>query len=163
MDCVAVSSVGKYCRIEVLLPERFVELLDEIIEYSKHYDLDYHSRDTALWFAVEELNQRVKREAREEPERGGMDGSSRDDARCDSMRQMPYKDYLQTSFWQLIREWIIEKRGAKCQICNSTENINVHHRSYENLGDEREEDLVVLCQSCHEIFHKNGKLAKREG
>ena len=33
----------------------------------------------------------------------------------------------------------------------------MHHRTYDNLGDEEPEDLVVLCRKCHATFH--GKLA----
>jgi hypothetical protein len=31
--------------------------------------------------------------------------------------------------------------------------LEVHHRTYERLGDERDEDLEVLCTRCHEQHH----------
>ena len=31
--------------------------------------------------------------------------------------------------------------------------VNVHHITYENLGEEKDEDLTVLCQKCHAGLH----------
>jgi hypothetical protein len=31
--------------------------------------------------------------------------------------------------------------------------LEVHHKTYERLGDERDEDLEVLCARCHEQHH----------
>jgi hypothetical protein len=41
----------------------------------------------------------------------------------------------------------------KCQVCNSPHNPEVHHRTYKRLGDERPNDLIVLCSDCHAVFH----------
>jgi len=46
----------------------------------------------------------------------------------------------------------------KCGICNATSDLHVHHKTYENIGKESDEDLIVLCKSCHYKFHT--KLAK---
>ncbi len=47
------------------------------------------------------------------------------------------------------------KSGYKCQVCNSPHDLNAHHRTYENRGNELKhlDDLVCLCRRCHEIFH----------
>lgn len=39
-------------------------------------------------------------------------------------------------------------------MCNSRNRPQVHHRTYERLGDERPADLTVLCQRCHRLFHQ---------
>jgi predicted HNH restriction endonuclease len=31
--------------------------------------------------------------------------------------------------------------------------LDVHHNTYENYGDERSQDLTVLCGECHGMFH----------
>jgi hypothetical protein len=31
------------------------------------------------------------------------------------------------------------------------QDLHVHHRHYQNVGDERPEDLESLCKRCHEI------------
>lgn len=44
----------------------------------------------------------------------------------------------------------IERAGGRCQICNSKNRLEVHHRVYpEVLGTENVIDLTVLCYSCH--------------
>ena len=71
-------------------------------------------------------------------------------------RSMPYSDYLLTDHWLSMRKAALYRAGGRCQLCGRQERLQVHHNSYENLGHELPEDLVVLCQSCHEKFHKKG-------
>jgi 5-methylcytosine-specific restriction endonuclease McrA len=49
--------------------------------------------------------------------------------------------------------------GHKCRICAATSALEVHHNTYERLGHERPADLIVLCRSCHKLFHDNSRLA----
>lgn len=39
--------------------------------------------------------------------------------------------------------------GYKCRICNSPDHLEVHHRSYDHIFDERMEDLTTLCATDH--------------
>lgn len=41
----------------------------------------------------------------------------------------------------------------KCKICNSYGH-DLHHISYDNLGNEADEDLCWLCRDCHTSLHK---------
>lgn len=75
------------------------------------------------------------------------------------LHTMPYGDYLLTEHWQQVRRAALERALYRCQICNSPNYLNVHHRTYERRGYERDDDLLVLCRNCHQIFHENGKLA----
>lgn len=43
---------------------------------------------------------------------------------------------------------------AGCQACGSGEDLQVHHRHYDTLGNEAPRDLVLLCDACHEATHK---------
>lgn len=74
------------------------------------------------------------------------------------LRHMPYKQYLQTEHWKNVRQKALHRSANKCQLCNSDYRLNVHHRTYENRGDEKPSDLIALCGSCHEKFHKNANL-----
>ncbi len=69
------------------------------------------------------------------------------------LKTMPYKDYLQTDHWKKTRKKALYKADYKCQLCNSKEKLNVHHKTYENRGCEKSEDLIVLCEECHGKFH----------
>ena len=92
---------------------------------------------------------------------GLREGKRRRLARLADLRAVPYPEYLTSPEWMVTRARMIEKAGRRCRVCNNgDETLDVHHRTYERLGEERDEDLTVLCQDCHRIFHENGKLAR---
>lgn len=68
-------------------------------------------------------------------------------------RSVPYADYLRTWHWYEIREKALERAGERCELCNSTTRLQVHHKSYENIWREELEDVIVLCRRCHAKFH----------
>lgn len=68
-------------------------------------------------------------------------------------RKMEYQEYLKSDHWQQIRLKALSKAGNRCQLCSSTSNLNVHHNTYKNKGNEDLKDLVVLCRECHTKFH----------
>ena len=70
------------------------------------------------------------------------------------MASVDYQRYMKSKEWKAKREWALERAGSRCQLCNSTAQPNVHHRTYKNLGHEKPGDLIVLCADCHERFHK---------
>ena len=61
------------------------------------------------------------------------------------LKAMKYEDYLRTEHWQRKRIAALEFAENRCQLCNSTEQSNVHHRTYERRGEERMSDVIVLC------------------
>lgn len=67
---------------------------------------------------------------------------------------MNYQTYLKSAHWQKVRRAALKRAGLRCQICNeSGVQLDVHHRTYERLGNEFDSDLTVLCNSCHGKFH----------
>ena len=73
----------------------------------------------------------------------------------DYITDMDYIKFLQTPYWKAIAEKVRQKAGCRCQLCNSNERLNVHHRTYENHGDELHhmDDLICVCSECHEKHH----------
>ena len=71
---------------------------------------------------------------------------------------MIYAEYLQSARWHRVSEAAKKRAGYRCQVCNSDERLETHHRSYERLGHELDSDLTVLCHACHDLFSKHGKL-----
>lgn len=69
-----------------------------------------------------------------------------------------YDHYLKTLHWQDLRYRVLQRDGLKCQLCSSTEDLEVHHNTYDNLWNEPLEDLVVLCHRHHELYHTMGGL-----
>lgn len=66
---------------------------------------------------------------------------------------MDYFLYLKSPEWAQKREAAIERAGSRCQVCNSPDRLNVHHRTYERIGCEIAGDLTALCEECHQLFH----------
>ena len=65
-----------------------------------------------------------------------------------------YKEYMESHAWSDIREAMLRKAGYKCFKCKSVHNLQVHHRQYEKeFGTENSNDLMVVCDECHNSLH----------
>lgn len=69
------------------------------------------------------------------------------------LANMPYKEYLQTIYWDAVKKKMHETIGYKCEMCGLEENIHVHHFHYANRGKETLNDLACLCEDCHYVIH----------
>src|SRR5579859_5354533 len=68
--------------------------------------------------------------------------------------------YLKSPEWKQKREVILERDNHKCKYCGSTENLQIHHKSYKNWQNEREDELITLCSDCHAKIHNKNTLNK---
>lgn len=84
-----------------------------------------------------------------------------DAERAETLRWMPYPEFLGSDEWAKRRRAALIRAEFKCQVCASDGKLHVHHRTYARRGSERPADLTVLCAGCHELFHRNGKLAEQ--
>lgn len=64
-----------------------------------------------------------------------------------------YETYLQSPSWRITRNRALRLSDWHCSKCDSRRNLQVHHKTYERLGHEWDQDLIVLCRSCHEDHH----------
>lgn len=71
------------------------------------------------------------------------------------LAKLPYDLYLRTEHWKRTRTLAIDRYGASCVLCGSGGQVNVHHRTYERIGAERLDDLIVLCSECHSHYHSD--------
>lgn len=55
--------------------------------------------------------------------------------------------------WKARREEALDRRGRRCELCRATSRLQVHHNTYERVGAELPDDLVVLCNACHARHH----------
>lgn len=62
-----------------------------------------------------------------------------------------YLSYLKSSKWSQKKKQY-KRSGFKldCWACDSTLNIQYHHRTYGRLGWEALSDIIPLCKNCHE-------------
>lgn len=75
--------------------------------------------------------------------------------------KMGRDDYMETEVWKMLSKKRIEKDHRQCQECGSAQQLQVHHIRYPEVwGEERMEDLITLCDSCHAKLHKNDNKEK---
>ncbi len=70
-----------------------------------------------------------------------------------SGKPIDYAEYLQSPHWQAVRNGALKRAGFRCMACNSAEQLEVHHRTYTNLGHEVDHDVIALCAVCHGKIH----------
>jgi hypothetical protein len=78
----------------------------------------------------------------------------------DAARPFDYQAYLRSEAWQEKRRAALQRAGYRCQLCSSDKHLHCHHRTYEHIGEELDDDLTMLCRRCHAGFH-NGFAAER--
>ena len=76
----------------------------------------------------------------------------------ETMTSNYYHSYLQSSTWKARRKAKLQQAKYKCKRCGERIGLQVHHLNYDRLGDERTDDLIVLCRACHWVadIERNG-------
>ena len=67
-----------------------------------------------------------------------------------------YQEYLVTDHWKKKKYAIKRQTRNECSTCKSRHNLDVHHLTYKNIGNESMKDLMLLCRTCHYDYHKRG-------
>jgi 5-methylcytosine-specific restriction endonuclease McrA len=65
--------------------------------------------------------------------------------------QKIYRAYLQSDIWKQKRNQVLKRADGKCERCKAIIfDPDVHHLTYDRVGgNERLDDLIVLCFPCH--------------
>lgn len=63
-----------------------------------------------------------------------------------------HREYLLTAQWRKFADEI-KNRDKQCIMCSRADNLVAHHRTYTRYKVEKHEDVVTLCQPCHDLFH----------
>lgn len=63
-----------------------------------------------------------------------------------------YNDYLRSPHWRDLRRLAAAELPNVC-LCGATEQLQLHHMTYERLGHEQLVDLIWLCATCHNLTH----------
>ena len=81
--------------------------------------------------------------------------------RCkDTGEECTGNKYLQTKHWEQLRRKIMSDRCMECERCHkplTNATAVIHHNTYKRFGNEKDEDLNLLCDRCHSIIHKSKK------
>lgn len=80
------------------------------------------------------------------------------------IKDMKYHNFLKTPYWKAIAAHTKYKAGYRCQLCNSTDDLVTHHRTYAIHGREHAsmKELTVMCDDCHSRFHDKVPKYKRK-
>jgi HNH endonuclease len=65
---------------------------------------------------------------------------------------MNYEKYMRSPKWRAKRQHRLKLDDNTCQSCGATPDqyrLEVHHLTYERLGNEEMDDLKTLCVICH--------------
>jgi len=89
------------------------------------------------------------------------------DGRCDPVvekkRVFNSKEkYYQSPEWATVRAFALNRAGRRCQHCGSYRVVlQVHHKTYAILFNEKPQDLEVLCKICHDKADRQRAAASR--
>ena len=80
--------------------------------------------------------------------------------------RVQYLAVLASPRWRALRATVIEGQGWRCASCGTFGGVTrsvleLHHKSYANLGHESADDVVGLCRVCHQ--EANDRQAPRSG
>lgn len=73
-----------------------------------------------------------------------------------------YQDGPHADFWN-VREYVLYRDGHRCQApgCKHREPIlNVHHIESRKTGGDRPDNLITLCETCHQKHHQGELVLK---
>ncbi len=80
-----------------------------------------------------------------------------------SMVSDEYADYLASPKWKAYAERIKEWWEYRCAICDTDGHLEVHHRTYERLGNETTNDCIPLCKRCHKVADNRRQQEAQKG
>lgn len=108
---------------------------------SERFSAGYRERMQLLNTKSEENRKRSK-EAREQYEQDYL-----------RKRREYYDAYIKSERWANKRAMVLKRCSQTCEGCGVRPATQVHHLTYEHLGDELLFELVGLCRDCHERVH----------
>ena len=73
-----------------------------------------------------------------------------------NIKGVEYQQGEQLGFWN-VREYVLWRDNHTCQICkgkNKDNRLNVHHIESRQTGGNAPNNLITLCETCHNKHHK---------
>lgn len=67
-----------------------------------------------------------------------------------------YDKYIKSTYWTQRKNKYYQTYMKMCTRCGSKKFVSLHHKKYDNnvFGDEPDNQLCPLCNTCHAIFHE---------
>lgn len=116
--------------------------VSKVLEFD---DEDYRKNREAQWKKRNDEYQEIRRLEQESNDRAWLE---------------KYTKYLQSPEWREKRKLVMLRAQGICEGCRKANATEVHHLTYERLGDEMLFDLVAICKMCHDkIPNRFGRMA----
>lgn len=65
-----------------------------------------------------------------------------------------YLAHLRSPQWRALVDRLMLERGPWCEQCQEfSDRLDGHHLTYARLGHENDDDIALLCRSCHDMAH----------
>lgn len=67
-----------------------------------------------------------------------------------------YKEQMKDERWLAFRKFVLAVRGERCECCNRTTHLQIHHLQYQKkrlAWEYTVNDVRVLCMDCHKKVH----------
>ena len=68
-----------------------------------------------------------------------------------------YKVYMDSPEWKARRQLFLSRDGYRCRLCHQPHTpdnpLQIHHATYDRVGNESDLDCISLCGPCHQLFH----------
>lgn len=75
-----------------------------------------------------------------------------------------YQEGPQLGFWN-VREYVLARDGHTCQWCQGKSKdriLHVHHIESRKTGGDSPDNLITLCETCHDLIHRTHQEHKIE-
>jgi hypothetical protein len=76
-------------------------------------------------------------------------------------RQGQYRKAIRSAYWKKLKARKIEAdprcnyvfRGTRCKLSDPKSKLQLHHLTYDRLGQEHDDDVLLLCPFHHALIH----------
>lgn len=150
---------------KVNVPKKKVELPNRFKKNTGYNLIGYKRGDSACKFCRKPFVKKKKGASKKlcadccrknnRPYRGGERKGGKVKITQQSLNKRMYDIYISSTAWKHFAKSLKEERGGKCEKCEATTRLTVHHTHYGTLFHERKSDLLVLCWDCHQDEHPN--------
>lgn len=77
-------------------------------------------------------------------------------------RKQAYYKYLESSHWKQLRQEAFARDNHQCRHCGTTRRLRGHHiRYHKDLYLCTVDDILTLCEPCHEAEHRRLKWLRK--
>jgi RRXRR protein/HNH endonuclease len=84
--------------------------------------------------------------------------------RIPKIEGVEYQQGPMLGFWN-VREYVLARDGHLCQWCKGTSKdrlLHVHHIESRKTGGDSPDNLITLCETCHDLIHRTHQEQKIE-